>query len=129
MVVTYLRGVRLDDDSTSQDGLTVRQMALLAGMEEMTIRTAASRKGPNYMVSTKDGSRTVFERSVAKEWLKAKGRYTPVQRHEPVSATEALNRSYDDVGQFLDMVKSIADTSDDSRAGYFAELNLGGSTI
>lgn len=58
--------------------LTVRQLSLLSGMEEMSIRAAANpkRSNPLKTVSTDQGTR--IDISVAMEWLKAKGRYLPI---------------------------------------------------
>lgn len=58
--------------------LTIRQMALLSGMEEMSVRAAANpkRSNPLKTVNTEDG--THIEIAVAKEWLQQKGRYVPI---------------------------------------------------
>lgn len=127
-VFSHLRGVKENDDATSLNGLTVRQMALLSGMEEMTIRTAASRKGPSYLVSSKEGTRTVFERSVAKEWLQTKGRYMPVQRFKPESSAEAMGRTYENADQFLKMVKSLNAGKGESSFRLTAGLKADGVT-
>lgn len=69
------------DDVNKADGaLTVHQMALLAGMEEMTIRTAISRPSANQLIAFKDDRRTLIKIDEAKTWLTAKGRYLPVTR-------------------------------------------------
>jgi hypothetical protein len=66
-------------DGTAFDGLTIRQMALLAGMEEMSVRTAASRQGPNILATFKDEQkRTLVHAAEAKKWLMAKGRYVSI---------------------------------------------------
>lgn len=67
-------------DATAFEALTIRQMALLAGMEEMSVRTAASRKGPNQLPTYKEEGRTLVRREDAIAWLKAKNRYVPVTR-------------------------------------------------
>ncbi|MBP6902781.1 MAG: hypothetical protein KBC73_22000 [Burkholderiaceae bacterium] len=89
-------------EATSLDGLTIRQMALLSGMEEMTIRTAASRPGPNQLPTFKDEQRrTLVRPEDARKWLTAKGRYMPIKsqrrqldltkvRTETVAAFNAL---------------------------------------
>ncbi|MGC4368000.1 hypothetical protein [Hydrogenophaga sp. R2] len=111
-VFTYLRAANgRDQNDASHEGLTVKQMALLAGMEEMSIRTAASRKGPSTLTPRKDGARTVFDRGVAKQWLIDKGRYLPVRRIEAASPDDLMARNYSSTGEFLEMVQSIVDTS------------------
>jgi hypothetical protein len=59
--------------------LSIGQMALLSGMEEMSVRTAASRKGPTQLLTHKNSAgRTVVSIENAKAWLKAKGKYVEV---------------------------------------------------
>ena len=65
-------------DSPDQEQLTFRQMALLSGMEEASIRAAAIRTRQNALptVSTDNGTR--IELPVALSWLQAKNRYIPI---------------------------------------------------
>ncbi len=74
----YAPGLR-DQHKVEFGELSVRQMALLSGMEEMSVRTAASRKGPSQLIThkNKDG-RTVVSIENAKAWLKGKGKYVEV---------------------------------------------------
>lgn len=67
-----------DDGCKVEGALTVRQVSLLAGMEEMSVRTAMSRKGPNQLASFKEGRRTLIRITDAKEWLQAKNLYVPL---------------------------------------------------
>ena len=117
---TSLRGAinAKEDTTTSIEGLTVRQMSLLAGMEEMTIRTAASRKGPNPLESMKDGTRTVFDRAVAKQWLISKGRYLPVHTGEEPVPYDVLSRPYSNTREFVEMVQTVVDAGVFDRAEY-----------
>lgn len=66
------------DESAPFEGLTIRQIAMLSGMEEMSIRTAVSRKGPNQLPTYKENGRTLVRSDDAREWLKVKGRYLPI---------------------------------------------------
>jgi hypothetical protein len=126
-VFTHLRVTNgRDEGTTSSLELTVRQLALLAGMEEMSVRTAASRRGPNPLAASKDGPRTVFERSVAKEWLLAKGRYMPVRNSEQISVVDTMARSYADIGQFIEMVQSILDAGRIDGASYQTAMHSEG---
>jgi hypothetical protein len=76
---------RLDEPGhdPEEHSLTIHQMALLAGMEEMSIRTAASRKGPQPLETIKVDRRTLIEPAVAKAWLVAKGKYVAVRHVRP----------------------------------------------
>lgn len=68
------------DESAPLEGLTIRQIAMLSGMEEMSVRTAVSRKGPNQLPTYKEDGRTLVRSEDARAWLKAKGRYLPITR-------------------------------------------------
>jgi hypothetical protein len=75
-----------DQDATEFEGLTIHQMALLSGLEEMSVRTAASRKGPSQLITQKTSKgRTIVSREHAKAWLQARSKYIVVTRE-----TEAL---------------------------------------
>lgn len=75
----FSRSERRDDDGATEGELTIRQMALLAGMEEMSLRSIISRKTAPVLEIRKQDRRTVIAANVAAEWLKAKGRYLPVK--------------------------------------------------
>ena len=76
----FATGKGKEEDATAFEGLTVCQMALLSGMEEMTIRTAASRKSANPLQTYKEDRQTLISAEVAKAWLIAKNRYVPITR-------------------------------------------------
>lgn len=65
----------------TSSGLSIRQMALLAGMEEMSIRAAANPKRANPLKTESDGNSTYVPIAAAKEWLESKGLYVPVTYH------------------------------------------------
>lgn len=67
------------DDKNSEIGLlNVRQVALLGGMEEMSVRAAANPNRANQLKPTKTEHGTRFEVSIVKEWLLKKKRYVPI---------------------------------------------------
>lgn len=68
------------DSATGNGCLTIRQMALLAGMEEMSIRAAANKtqKRANPLETYPADGGTRIALSVAKAWLMSKGRYMPI---------------------------------------------------
>jgi len=68
------------DESATFGGLTIRQIAMLSGMEEMSVRTAISRKGPTQLRTYKQDGRTLVRSEDARAWLKAKGKYLPITR-------------------------------------------------
>ena len=63
-----------------KDALTIRQMALLAGMEEMSVRAAANPNRANPLITFKgEGGRTLVSIEEAKRWLISKKRYVIVR--------------------------------------------------
>lgn len=92
------------DEATAVDALTVRQIALLSGMEEMSVRTAASRKGPNQLPTYKEDGRTLVKVEDAKAWLKAKGRYVEVTHRGDGSALQLEQARF---GTLQDLVNAL----------------------
>lgn len=87
------------DDYNDVDKLTVRQVALLAGMEEMSVRAAANPNRANQLKPTKTGSGTRFENTVVKEWLIQKKRYVPITKRWTASELNLAQKysSIDDI--------------------------------
>ena len=67
-------------DDTGIDNLTIRQMALLAGMEEMSIRAAANPKRANPIPTYSEDGKTRISIEDAKKWLQDKNRYVPIKK-------------------------------------------------
>ncbi|MDR1853378.1 MAG: hypothetical protein LBR05_00530 [Azoarcus sp.] len=74
----YFQG---DEGFLEEGFLTIRQMSLLAGMEEMSIRAAANPKRSNPLKTQKTEQGTRIKVQDAKEWLQSKGRYVPITRY------------------------------------------------
>lgn len=68
-----------NDESASEGELTIRQLAMLAGMEEMSLRSHISRKNSPVLEIRKQDRRTIVDAKVGRDWLIAKGRYLPVK--------------------------------------------------
>lgn len=64
----------------NRDGLSTRQVALLSGMTEASVRTLSNAKRRNALVTVNDGKNVTVTISAAKTWLLAKGRYVPIRR-------------------------------------------------
>jgi hypothetical protein len=76
--------------------LTIRQMALLSGMEEMSIRAAAGPKRANPLKThTVDGGTRVAV-DVAKAWLESKGRYVTIEVYRSAGDVDLKKRSFTD---------------------------------
>lgn len=72
------------EDATNRNELSIAQLAMLAGVEEVSLRSSISRKTPPLLTIEKDDRRTFIKSDVARQWLKAKGRYLPVRGPVPV---------------------------------------------
>lgn len=70
----------MDWAGTLDGVLTMRQMALLSGMTEASVRTLSNPKRRNALVTVNDGKNVKIEPAAGKAWLLAKGRYLPIHR-------------------------------------------------
>lgn len=87
-----------DGDFAAGDGsLTVRQLALLSGMEEHSIRAAANPKRANPLETYSDEGRTRISIVVAKSWLASKGRYVPIARRNSDGDFDLTSRKFSSV--------------------------------
>jgi len=84
--------------------LSIKQLALLAGMEEMSVRAAANPKRPAPLETTHERGTTSISPEVAKKWLRSKGRYIPVTRHWGNTAINLSERGFGNVVELLDLL-------------------------
>lgn len=95
-----------------EQGLTIRQVALLSGMTEASLRTMANPNRKNPLPVKSDGRNTYVDAAAAKKWLIAKGRYVPLVNadgrganldlvKEPISSVAALVDRLDQRFHFL----------------------------
>jgi hypothetical protein len=71
------------EDASDCGALTIRQMALLSGMEEQSVRAAANPKRSNRLITYNEDGRTRVSIICAKDWLKSKGKYIQVTHYVP----------------------------------------------
>lgn len=83
-------------ESASEGVLTIRQMALLSGMEEMSIRAAANPKRANPLKTHTSDVGTRIAIDVAKEWLTSKGRYLPIEIYRSAGNVDLSKRGFAD---------------------------------
>lgn len=79
---------------TGDDVLTIRQMALLSGMEEMSIRAAANPKRANPLITITEDGGTRVACDVAKSWLESKGRYVPITFYRSKGDLDLTKRKF-----------------------------------
>jgi len=68
----------MDWQGSRSDSLSFRQMALLSGMSEASLRTMANPKRKNALPTHADGRTAFIKPREAKAWLISKGRYLPL---------------------------------------------------
>lgn len=91
-------------DDREEGFLSIRQMSLLSGMTEATIRTLASRdrkslqtsasESNSQLITTNDGKNTSIAIGDARAWLKSKGRYTPITYRSNRGAEDFTSRKF-----------------------------------
>lgn len=67
--------------------LTIRQLALISGFKEESLRVLANPKRANALPTQSVAGKTVVAAADARRWLQSKGRYTPVK---PKPTTDGL---------------------------------------
>lgn len=71
----------MDGEETLFNHLTLRQVALLAGIDEKTVRNIASSKSKKLLTTTSINGRTYVRTDIALDWLKSRGfRETVIRR-------------------------------------------------
>ena len=95
----------LKDRDFSVSGLTIRQMAILSGMEEMSVRSAANPKRANTLKTYSEDGRTCVALDVAKAWLQSKGRYIPITRFGPSVEIDFSKRRFADTTEMLVVIR------------------------
>lgn len=89
-----------------QGALDIRQMSLLAGMTEGSIRTLAGPNRKNALITTKNpvGTGVHIKTEDAKAWLKSKGRYVPIKRTSARGAEDFTKRKFTSIAEFENAV-------------------------
>ena len=85
--------------------LTIRQMALLSGMTEASIRTLSGPNRNNRLITKKDGSSTYVEIADAVAWLISKGRYITIKRTVGRGAEIFTNRKMFSADEFEEAIE------------------------
>lgn len=106
--------------------LTVRQMAMLSGLEELSIRTFANPKRANQIPTETRFGRTLIPIDAAKAWLKSKGRYVAIRPSVDGTALELVSRHFVTVRELHSVVQArLSGQSGDVGSSTFQELAAG----
>lgn len=96
-----------EDEESSQTDISpkylhIKDVALLAGIDEKTARNLASPKSKNRLVTTNLQGRTLVELNFAKEWLKHRG-YKPTVKYEEYFERTVKSFSEDGFNDFYEL--------------------------
>ena len=80
--------------------LSIRQMSLLSGMTEASVRTLSGPERKNRLMTKKEGNNTVIDIEDAKAWLIAKGRYVPIKKTSARGAEDFTGRKFTSLDEF-----------------------------
>lgn len=101
-----LEGIEVDDrfmdwHGPDTEGLSIRQMSLLSGMTEASLRTLASPKRKNPLKTQSDGKNTFVTVEDAKAWLVARGRYVPIKHTSRGGRLDLKRRRFGSIDELL----------------------------
>ena len=92
--------------ATVFEALSIRQMALLSGMEEMSIRSAAGPKRANRLQTHSVDGTTCVNLDVAKEWLISKGRYVQITHRRSTVEIDLVKHRFTEALSLWQALKS-----------------------
>lgn len=102
--ICYFRTDSKDEDGNCGE-LSIHQLSMLAGIEELSLRSTISRKTAPILEIKKDDRRTYIESDTAKQWLIAKGRYQPVLISRQSVDLDLKVTKFESIGDFLAMLR------------------------
>jgi hypothetical protein len=94
------------DEEPSEYTLTLRQLALLAQVDEKTLRNAASANAKNPLRTISVRNRTFVPIDVARQWLKARGQYLPTIYADGEVASEHPLLRFDSLAELAQYVSA-----------------------
>lgn len=102
--ICYFRTNSKDEDGSFGE-LSIHQLSMLAGIEELSLRSTISRKTAPILEIKKNDRRTYIEPDTAKQWLIAKGRYQPVLIRRKSADIDLKVTKFESIGGFLAMLR------------------------
>lgn len=97
---TYLYG----DEGAPSDMLTISEVAILAGLDDRTVRNATSKSAANRLETTVVDSNIFIPREAAKAWLGTKRGFIPTRVGDDLPSIAVLNDSFigqDEAGDYV----------------------------
>lgn len=117
-------------NDTGLHNLSIRQMALLAGMEEMSIRAAANPKRANPIPTFSDDGNTRVSIEAAKKWLQEKNRYVPITNRHGAGDFDLETSKFKSINDFNDAMSdrivmiSLRDSWNEEQFTFFKNNKL-----
>jgi hypothetical protein len=80
-----------EGNGPSTDMLTIREVALLADMDERSVRNATNPKNPGALKTVQAGKRTLVRPADAKSWLAGRKSYTALREESPTPSAPLVS--------------------------------------
>lgn len=93
------------DRNTPDSALTIREIALLAGMEESSVRNAAVKGKAGALKTFQEDGSTLVAREDALEWLKGRKGFVPTTFRDELGEIDLVSHSFatlNEVDEFMD---------------------------
>jgi hypothetical protein len=95
------------DESVPSDMLSISEVAILAGLDERTVRNATSKSAANRIETAIVDSNIFIPREAALAWLITKRGFTPTRIGEELPAQAVLNDSFSGTQEAGDYVRKV----------------------
>lgn len=103
--------------------LTFAEVALLAGIDERSVRNAASKRDGGLVATPADeGRKSYIKAEVARAWLKTRKGFIPTRESGLYEFFDPLNRSFDSQSEALGWLRHRCEQSDVSLERYLSLL-------
>lgn len=95
------------EENLPSDMLTLAEVAILAGLDERTVRNATVKTATNRLDTAVIDSSIFIPREAARAWLATKRGFTPTRIGEGLTTTSVLNDSFLDTAEAGDYVRQL----------------------
>lgn len=121
---------RPDTENVAHGALTFAEVALLAGIDERSVRNAASKKDGGLVATpAEDDRKSYIQADVARAWLKTRKGFIPTRESGLYEFFDPLSRSFDSQSEALGWLRHRCEQSDVSLERYLALLGRTGPDV
>lgn len=112
-----------DTEGVERGLLTFAEVALLAGIDERSVRNAASKRDSGLVATpADDGRKSYIKAEVARAWLKTRKGFIPTRESGLYEFFDPLNRSFDSRSEAMGWLRHRCEQSDVSLERYLSLL-------